>query len=59
MKGGFNVKEGLLQSELCYKDTGVMDAIPPGNNSRLAAKMACMANRNKLALEVLIHTDLF
>ena len=36
LKYGFDVKEGLLQSELYYKDTGVMDAVPPGNNSGLA-----------------------
>ena len=59
LKYGFDVKEGLLQSELYYKDTAVMDAVQPGNNSGLAARTAYTANGNKVNLEGPIHTDLF
>ena len=45
-KYGFDVKEGLLQSEFYYKDTGVMDAVPPCNKAGLAAKTAYTANGN-------------
>ena len=59
LKYGFDVKEGLLQSELYYKDTGVMDAVPPGNNSGLAVRTSYTANGNEVTLEGPIHTDLF
>ena len=59
LKYGFDVKEGLLQSELYYKDTGVMDAVPPGNNSGLAVRTSYTANGNEVTLEGPIHTNLF
>ena len=59
LKYGFDVKEGLLQSELYYKDTAVMDAVPTGNNSGLAARTAYTQNGNEVTLEGPIHTDLF
>ena len=59
LKYGFDLKEGLLQSELYYKDTGVMDAVPPGNNSGLMSRTAFTANGNEVTLEGPIHTDVF
>ena len=48
LKYGFDLKEGLLQSELYYKDTGVMDAVPPGNNSGLMTRTAFTSNGGHL-----------
>ena len=35
---GMGIKESELQSEMYFKDTGDMDAVPPGNNSGLMAR---------------------
>ena len=59
LKYGFDLKEGLLQSELYYKDIGVMDAVPPGNNSGLVQRTAFTANGNEVTLEGPIHSDVF
>ena len=59
LKYGFDLKDGLLESELYYKDTGVRDAVPPGNNSGLTSGTAFTANGNELTLEGPIHTDVF
>ena len=59
LKYGFDLKEGLLQSELYYKDTSVMDAVPPGNNSGLMTRTAFTASGNEVTLEGPIHTDVF
>ena len=59
LKYGFDLKEGLLQSELYYKDSGVMDAVPPGNNSGLAQRTAFTASGNEVTLEGPVHSDVF
>ena len=51
LRCGFDMKEGPLQSELCYKYTGNMDAVPPGNNSGLMSRVAYTANGNEVTLE--------
>ena len=59
LRYGFDVKEGPLQSELYYKDTGNMDAVPPRNNSGLMSRVAYTANGNEVTLEGPVHTDMF
>ena len=59
LRYGFDVKEGPLQSELYYKDTGTMDAVPPGNNSGLMSRVAYTATGNEVTLEGPVHTDMF
>ena len=59
LRYGFDVKEGPLQSKLYYKDTGTMDAVPPGNNSGLMSRVAYTATGNEVTLEGPVHTDMF
>ena len=59
LRYGFDVKEGPLQSEQYYKDTGNMDAVPPGSNSGLMSRVAYTANGNEVTLEGPVHTDMF
>ena len=56
---GFDLKEGELQSELFYKDTGNMDAIPPGNNPGLMERVKYTQNSTEVTLEGPVHTDVF
>ena len=59
LRYGFDVKEGPLQSELYYKDTSNMDAVPPRNNSGLMSRVAYTANGNEVTLEGPVHMDMF
>ena len=59
LKYNHDVKEGPLQSELYYKDVGVMDATPPGNNSGLMSRYQYTAAGNEVTLEGPVHSDVF
>ena len=59
LKYNHDVKEGPLQSELYYKDVGVMDATPPGNNSGLMSSDQYTAAGNEVTLEGPVHSDVF
>ena len=56
---GFDLKEGELQSELYYKDSGNMDAVPPGNNPGLMKQVKYTQNSTEVTLEGPVHTDMF
>ena len=59
LKYNHDVKEGPLQSELYYKDVGVMDATPPGGNSGLMSRYQYTEAGNEVTLEGPVHTDIF
>ena len=56
---GFDLKEGELQSELYYKDSGNMDAVPPGNNPGLMERVKYTQNSTEVTLEGPVYTDMF
>ena len=59
LKYNHDVKEGPLQSELYYKDVGVMDATPLGNNSGLMSRYQYTAVGNEVTLEGPVQSDVF
>ena len=59
LKYNHDVKEGPLQSELYYKDVGVMDATTAGGNSGLMSRYQYTEAGNEVTLEGPVHTDIF
>ena len=56
---GFDLKEGELQSELYYKDSGNMDAVTPDNNPELMERAKYTQNSTEVMLEGPVYTDMF
>ena len=59
LKYNHEVKEGPLQSELYYKDVGVMDATPPGGNWGLISRYQYTAAGNEVTLKGPVYSDMF
>ena len=55
---GMGVKESELQSEMYFKDTAEMDAVPPGNNSGLMSRAAYFATGTEVQLTGPLKIDL-
>ena len=55
---GMGVKESELQSEMYFKDTGSMDAVPPGNNSGLMTRAAYFGSGSEVQITGPLKIDL-
>ena len=55
---GMGVKESELQSEMYFKDMGIMDAVPPGNNSGLMSRAAFFGTGGEVQMTGPLKIDL-
>ena len=55
---GMGVKESELQSEMYFKDTASMDAVPPGNNSGLMARAEYFGTGTEIQMTGPLKIDL-